>query len=133
MRAGLLYAQVVVLTGAVLVFAFDLLRADLRVPFYYSVGGGDLFFYLPLYKTIADTGWYTENPWLGAPGMMKLYDFPITETGLMLGVKMLIALSGDPFVAANLYFLMTFVTAAVSSLFVLRLFGVDGQVAVATS
>ena len=133
MRSALLYAQVTVLTGAVLVFAFDLSRADLRVPFYYSVGGGDLFFYLPLYKTIADTGWYTENPWLGAPGMMKLYDFPISETGLMLGVKLLIALTGDPFLAANLYFLLTFVTAAVASLFVLRLIGVGSQVAVAAS
>jgi len=129
----LLYAQVIVLTGVVLIFALDLSRADLRIPFYYSVGGGDLFFYLPLYKTIAETGWYTENPWLGAPGMMKLYDFPINETGLMLGVKLLFALCGDPFLAANLYFLLTFVTAAVSSLFVLRKFGVGGQVAVATS
>jgi hypothetical protein len=133
MRAGLLYAQVVVLTGAVLVFAFDLRRADLQVPFYYSVGGGDLYFYLPLYKTIADTGWYTENPWLGAPGVMKLHDFPISETGLMLGVKLLIALCGDTFLAANLYFLLTFVTAAVASLFVLRTLGVVDQVAVAAS
>ena len=65
MRTALLYAQVIVLTGAVLVFAYNLGEADLRVPFYYSLGGGDLFFYLPLYKAIAETGWYTENPWLG--------------------------------------------------------------------
>jgi len=133
MRSALLYAQVTVLTGTVLVFAFDLGRADLRVPFYYSVGGGDIFFYLPLYKTIAETGWYTENPRLGAPGIMKLYDFPINETGLMLGVKLFVGLTGDPFVAANLYFLTTFFTAAVASLFVLRRLGVGGQVAVAAS
>jgi len=133
MRTALLYAQVIVLTGAVLFFAFDLRHASLHVPFYYSTGGGDLFFYLPLYKLIAETGWYMENPWLGAPGVMKLYDFPMTETGLMLGVKMLIALFGSPFLAANLYFLMTFVTAAVASLFVLRTFRVGGQVAVAAS
>jgi hypothetical protein len=133
MRAALLYAQVIVLTGVVLVFALDLGQADLRVPFYYSVGGGDVFFFLPLYKTIAETGWYTENPWLGAPGVMKLYDFPITETGLMLGVKLLIAVVDNPFLAANLYFLLTFVTAAVAALFVLRSLGVQDQVAVAAS
>ena len=64
---------------------------------------------------------------------MKLYDFPINETGLMFGVKLLIGVVGDPFLAANLYFLLTFVTAAVASLFVLRTFGVGGQVAVAAS
>jgi hypothetical protein len=133
MRTALLYAQVILLTGAVLVFALDLTHADFHVPFYYSTCGGDLFFYLPLYKTIAETGWYTENPWLGAPGVMKLYDFPINETGLMLGIKLLIALAGDPFLAANLYFLITFITAAVASLFVLRAIGVDRQVAVTGS
>ena len=133
MRSALLYAQVTVLTGVVLVFAFDLSRADLRIPFYYSAGGGDFFCYVSLYKTIAETGWYLENPWLGAPGVMKLYDFPMTETGLMLGVKLLIGLCGDTFLAANLYFLLTFVTAGVASLFVLRALGVGGQVAVASS
>jgi phosphoglycerol transferase len=133
MRTALLYAQVVVLTGVVLTFAFDLKRANLHIPFYYSAGGGDLFFYLPLYKAIAETGWYTENPSLGAPSVMRLYDFPINETGLMLGVKLLIALVGDPFLAANLYFLLTFVTAAIAALFVLRVIGVDSQVAVTTS
>ena len=133
MRTALLYAQVTVLTGVVLFFALDLSRANLHIPFYYSVGGGDLFFFLPLYKAIAETGWYLENPWLGAPGVMKLYDFPINETGLMLGIKLLIALVGDTFLAANVYFLMTFFTAAIASLFVLRLFGAHGQVAVAAS
>jgi phosphoglycerol transferase len=133
MRVALLYVQVVVLTGVVLVFALDLRQANLRSPFYYSVGGGDLFFYLPLYKTIAETGWYTENPNLGAPGVMKLYDFPINETGLMLGIKLLIAVAGDPFLAANLYFLITFITAAVAALFVLQAIGTDDQVAVAGS
>ena len=133
MRTALLYVQAIVLTGLVLVFAFDLSRANLRTPFYYSVGGGDLYFFLTMDKTIAETGWYTENPWLGAPGVMKLYDFPGNDTGLMLGVKLLIALVGDTFLAANVYFLMTFFTTAIASLFVLRAFGVGSQIAVSTS
>ncbi len=132
MRTAVLYAQVTVLTVAVMALALDLGRADLRVPFDYTVAG-DVFHSLQLYKTIADTGWYTENPWLGAPGVMKVYDYPMTETGLMLVIKLLIALTGDPFLSINLYFLMTFVAAAVASLFVLRAFGVGGQVAVAAS
>jgi hypothetical protein len=86
-----------------------------------------------LYKSVADTGWYLENPWLGAPLSMKLYDFPINETGLFLGIKLLLVVGGDVFLAANVYYLLTFLTAAIASLFVLRSLGVGGQVAVAAS
>ena len=130
MRTTLIYAQVAVLTIAALVFALDLGRADLRVPLDYSVGG-DVFLFLPLYKAIAETGWYTENPALGAPGVMQLYDFPMTDNGLFLGVKILILLTGEPFVAGNLLFLGGFVLAAWAAVFVLRAFSVQDQVAAA--
>ena len=64
---------------------------------------------------------------------MKLYDFPYAETAFFLGIKLLIALTGDPFLAGNLFYLATFVTAAWAALFVLRAFGVAEQVAVAAS
>ena len=132
MRNALLYAQVTGLTVAVLVVALDLGRADLRVPLDYTVAG-DAMFHLAMYKGIADNGWYLENPWLGAPGVMKLYDFPYCENGLFLGVKVLTALTGDPFLAGNLFHLATYPLAAWASLFVLRRFGVGGQVSAAAS
>ena len=132
MRNALLYIQVTVLTVAVLVAALDLGRADLRVPLNYTVGG-DVMLHATMYKGIADNGWYLENPWLGAPGVMKLYDFPLCENALFLGVKVLTALTGDPYLAGNLFYLATYLMAAWAALFVLRQFGVGGQVAVAAS
>lgn len=132
MRNALLYAQVALLAGATLFVALDLGRADLRVPLDYAVGG-DVTFHLAMYKGIADNGWYLENPWLGAPGVMKLYDFPFCENALFLGVKLLTALTGDPFLAGNLFYLSTYVTSAWAALFVLRRFGAGGQVSAAAS
>ncbi|AGA26341.1 hypothetical protein Sinac_1988 [Singulisphaera acidiphila DSM 18658] len=117
---------------AVLVAALDLGRADVRVPLDYTVSG-DVTFHLAMFKGIADNGWYLENPWLGAPGVMKLYDFPYCENALFLGVKVLTALTGDPFLAGNLLHLATYLMAAWAALFVLWQFGVGRQVAVATS
>lgn len=126
------YLQSTVLTAGVLVAALDLGRADLRVPLDYTVGG-DVTFHLAMFKGIADNGWYLENPWLGAPGVMELYDFPYCENALFFGVKALMALTGDPFLAGNLFHLATYFLAAWAALFVFLRFGIGGQLAVAAS
>ena len=110
----------------------DLRHADLRIPLYYSMGS-DVHFILGMIKSVADTGWYFENPWLGAPGTLKIYDFPFAETGTFLGVKLFFLLSRDPYLAGNLFYLATYVLASWTSLYVLRKFGVQDQVAVAAS
>lgn len=132
MKALLIYLETALLSVLIACAALDLRRADLRIPLYYSVGG-DVHFHLALTKTVAETGWYLENPWLGAPGSMKSYDFPYAETGTFLGLKLFILLVRDPYLAGNLFFLATFVLAAWTSLFVLRRFEVHDQVAVAAS
>ncbi len=132
MRTLLLYAQAIILCLIIVFVALGLGKADFRVPFHYT-SGGDAFFFLGTYKSIADTGWYTENPWMSAPGTMEIYDFPIAETGLFLGIKLLTALVGDPFLAANLFYLGTFLLATWTSLYVFRELELDGQLAVAAS
>ena len=95
--------------------------------------GSDVHFILGMIKSVADTGWYFENPWLGAPGTLKIYDFPFAETGTFLGVKLFLLLFRDPYLAGNLFYLATYVLASWTSLYVLRKFGVQDQVAVAAS
>jgi hypothetical protein len=77
--------------------------------------GGDVTFHLAMFKGISDNGWFLENPWLGAPGVMRLYDFPYCENALFLGVKGLTALTGDPYLAGNLFHLATYLAAAWTS------------------
>jgi phosphoglycerol transferase len=132
MRSFLLYTEAAILSLLIAFAALDLWHADLRVPFYYSMGS-DVHFILAMIKTVAETGWYFENPWLGAPGTMKLYDFPFAETGTFLGVKLFFLLVRDPYLAGNFFYLATYVLASWSSLYVMRKFGVDDQVSVAAS
>ncbi|MFO0890303.1 MAG: hypothetical protein U0790_14320 [Isosphaeraceae bacterium] len=130
MRNGLLFLQTTLLCLGISYVSLDLGKADLRVPFSYSAGT-DVHFFMAMNKTIAETGWYFENPRLGAPGRMWLYDFPFVETGTFLGIKLLILLTGDPFLGGNLFYLATYLLAAWTALFVLLRLGVHPQVAVA--
>jgi len=130
MKTAWIYLETAILAALVASGALELWRADLKVPMYYSVGG-DVHYHAALAKTMADTGWYTENPQLGAPGRMMLYDFPYAETGTFLGLKALITLVRDPFLALNLLYLSTYVLTAWAAVFVLRKFEVHDQVAVA--
>ena len=111
MRSFLLYAEATLLTLVILFAALDLRHADLRIPLYYSMGS-DVHFILGMIKSVADTGWYFENPWLGAPGTLKIYDFPFAETGTFLGVKLFLLLFRDPYLAGNLFYLATYVLAS---------------------
>lgn len=131
MRSILLYAESMLLTLVIVFASLDLRHANMRVPLYYSMGS-DVHFILGMIKSIADNGWYFENPWLGAPGTLKIYDFPFAETGTFLGVKLFLLVFRDPYLAGNLFYLATYVLAAWSALFVSRKLGADGQVAVAT-
>jgi phosphoglycerol transferase len=132
MRSILVYALATVLSIVITFAALGMQHADLRIPFHYAVGG-DVYQNLAIYKGIAENGWFLENPLLGAPGVAKTYDYPYAETGTWLGVKLLIWLVGDPFLAGNLFFLATFPAATLTSLYVLRRFGVADHVAVAAS
>ena len=119
MRRALLYVEVVLLTVAVMVVTLDLGRADLRVPIDYSAGGGRHFVSRPFQDDRRHRLVYGE-PLARPPEAMKLYDFPMTDTLPMVGVKLLILLTGDPFLSANLYFLLTFPVVAAVALCVLR-------------
>src|SRR5271166_3394562 len=82
MRVFLLYFLTIFGCSLILVLSLGLWNADLKVPFYYE-HGCDLNFMLGKCKTINDTGWFTVNPMMGAPGTMQLYDYP-TDVGIYL-------------------------------------------------
>jgi phosphoglycerol transferase len=114
----------------ILVRLMRLWRADLNVPLHYW---GDAVFMNMVIRTMIDHGWFLTNPCVGVPGGCQLYDFPMADN-LHLGVMKLLSLGGlGPAGVLNLYFLMTFPLAALSSLLVLRHFRVCAVPAVAVS
>ena len=115
---GACSAALLAIAGAVL--TLRLWRADLSVPFRYSVTD-DTKFYLALIKGILDHGWYLHNPSLGAPFGQQLYDFPQGADNLnLLTIKGLGVIWPHAAVVINLFFLLTFPLTALAAYIVLR-------------
>ena len=109
--------MVLALVGAALVL--EVWHADLRVPFAYT---GDGTLNLTLIKGVLENAWYFENPDLGAPEGQELYDYPVIagETLNLLLFRILGLGTGDPALAINLFFLLTFPLVALTAYLVLR-------------
>ena len=100
----------------------QLWRADLRVPFTY---GGDALFFGMQVKSIVDHGWYLDNPQLGGPGGLQMYDFPTADNFHLFTIKLMSLFSHDWALLFNLYFLLAFPLITLSALAVFRHFRVN--------
>ena len=129
---GLSLYAVGLITLAVFATAYDLWRANIRVPVDYRLGW-DTYFSMVLVKSVADTGWYLNNPRLGTPGAMLLYDFPILDTGLFLLIKFLSYFITNCHILFNVVYFSTFILAAWSALFSARRLGVSIPIAMAVA
>jgi hypothetical protein len=78
-----------------------------------------------LVRTIQDTGWYTNNPRLGAPGTMQLLDFPMADNGHFLIIRLLALVIRSTYATINVYFLLSFGLCAGSAAYVLRRCGCE--------
>ena len=87
------------------------------VPFTYE---GDGLEYNLLTKTMIETGWWLENPMVGAPGKLEMYDYPVGNNLDFLIMKILSIFSGNYAVVMNMYYILGFFLTAFSSLFVFR-------------
>jgi hypothetical protein len=129
-RALAVYVAAVSISILAGVVMLKLWKADLRVPFEYE---GDALFHGMLVKSVVDHGWYLNNPSLGAPGELKLHDFPVPDPVHLLTIRAMALFSSDWALLFNIYFLLGFPLIAASSLAVLRHFKVsDGPAIVAS-
>ena len=116
------YATAAILCVLILCLFFRLWRADLRIPFQYN---GDALLHAMFIKTIIDTGWYWQNPSLGAPHGLEMYDFPAVENSAAIIFRLLSVFTNNPFVVLNIFYLLTFPLVTLSSLYVFRRFGLS--------
>ncbi|HKA06101.1 MAG TPA: hypothetical protein VKD71_02505 [Gemmataceae bacterium] len=120
------YAAVAVVTVAYLTYNFRLHHAELSVPL--CQPRNDSVALLSLVRTIDESGW----PWLperlGSPGTAERYDYPLPEHAHYLTIRLLVRLTGDPFLAFNLWCLLSYPLTAVCALAVLRAAGVSWPV-----
>jgi len=126
-----LYAGTALLSLLVAVWVLQLHRADLRVPFRY---GGDALLPALETKAVVDNGWCLNIPQVGAPSVLRMYDFPPQFDSLhLIAIKLMSAFTHDWALLFNLYFLLGFPLIALSALAVFRHFGVSRAAAIAAS
>jgi hypothetical protein len=112
-----------VLATAIGVWALQLWKANLQVPF--GFGAGDEMFNLMSIKDVVTHGWDLTNPSLGAPFGQELYDFPaFSGDSLYMGIiKILGLFTSNASVVTNLFFLLGFPLIAVVTYWVMRRLG----------
>ena len=112
-------AAAMALTLAVAAVVLELWNADVGVPFTYT---GDGTLNLVFIKTVLENAWHFENPRLGAPDGLELYDYPVIngETLNLLLFRVVGLGHGNPAVVMNLFFLLTFPLTALTAYVVLR-------------
>ncbi len=111
------YIIAVVLSALVLCFLLKLWRADLHVPFHYN---GDALLHAMFIKGIVDHGWYWQNPSLGAPGGLQMYDFPAVDNSAAVVIAFIGLFTKQPFLVLNIFYLLTFPLVTISALYVFR-------------
>lgn len=97
-------------------------HVDLSIPFVYTSDG---IWISAVIKGLIDGSWYLSNGDIGFPFGSNLYDFPMSDSGNFLILKILGVISGDYAHALNLYFLFGFPVTALVSYFVIRNFSVS--------
>jgi len=113
------YFAVALLSLVAAYYLLDLRDADLRVPFVYRK---DALLYAAVIKSVIDHGWFWQNPSVGAPSGLLLYDYPnVAHEALhLLAIKALSIFSGNWALLLNVYFVLGFPLIALGSLAVFR-------------
>ena len=124
------YIIAVVLCLIFLTAILQLWNADLKIPFDYH---WDTLFGGASIKGAIDTGWFSNNHFIGAPYGFQYYD---VNSNVVLDntiIKLISLVFPNWAITLNLYFLLTFPLVTLAALFVLRKLKVSPLVAIAGS
>lgn len=111
------YFVAVILCALILCFLLKLWRAEPRMPFFYL---GDSLLHSMFIKGLIENGWYWQNPSLGAPNMLEMYDFPAVDNSVAVILLWIGVITGRSFLTLNIFYLLTFPLVTISSLYVFR-------------
>ena len=103
---------------------------ELQVPFTY---GGDGLAYLWNIQRAIEGAWYFENERSGFPFGSNHLDYPTSDTGTYVALKLLGWLLQTPIAVLNVYYLLGFSLCAVTTYWVARTFGVPKYFSVVTA
>jgi hypothetical protein len=117
------YVALTVATVGFLTHNFRLRHADLTAPL--CPAHNDSAALLSLVTAIQESGWPWKVERLGAPGVAERCDYPLPEHAHYLTIRALVRLTGDPFLAFNLWCLLSYPVTALCTFAVFRALGVS--------
>jgi phosphoglycerol transferase len=106
------------------------LLPELHIPFTYS---GDGMAYLWNVQRAIEGAWYFENTRSGFPFVSNHLDYPTSDTGTYLVLKLLGWFLNTAIATMNVYYLLGFSLCAVAAYLVTRTMGISKQLSVATA
>lgn len=121
-RGWLVWLGLVALVSVTIVGALKLPLSRLDVPYTYY---GDAIDKLAQIHIVAETGWLFHSPRLGYPFGYDRLDFPRFDSLNYAIMGPIAALTGQPGLAMNLYFLASFYLIAAAALFAFRRLGLS--------
>lgn len=125
-----LYSAVTFLTGIILIVAIHPNSFVMRIPLVYS---GDSLFVATIIKSIMDSHHYVTNPFLGAPFIYNIADYPIYTIFNYAIVRFFTLFTQNYAVVLNSYYFATYFFVAWLALFVYQRLGLSKWYAVIAS
>jgi phosphoglycerol transferase len=122
LKEALLYTIGFFLTLILLLKIMHLHAYPITLPRLYL---SDALFSSAIVKSIIDTGWYLENIFLSAPGVLNFADYPMSDGASMLIIKLFAFVSHNFIIVLNCFYFFTFFMTTLVSLFVFRKFGLN--------
>lgn len=127
----LFYITAVILTMVVICFAFTTHKGNfLTTPHRY---GGDALATGATVKTIIETGYYSNNPKLGAPDFFSPADYPASDSASYVIIRLLSFFSSNFVVVVNLFYFLTFILVTLAALYAFLQLGLNKANALAAS
>jgi hypothetical protein len=125
MRGVLTAFALIVLPVVLAISLLHVWHWDFSIPLAYGFPGADEIWQLICSKTLLDTGWVLENPYLGAPAVSEWYNNSGAQTSalhsvLMLGISVFIE---DAVRVQQIYYFANFALITCTAYWVIRLFG----------
>lgn len=125
-----IFSYMIVASLTIVVLCLLYWGIDMTRPMTYSGDGISASY---LVKTISDTGWFLENPWVGGAYGGNWGDYTMCDNLSFVLVKFLCLFSDNCFLIFNLFYFSTFVLVSLTAYFVFRSFQVQTVVAMAGS
>jgi phosphoglycerol transferase len=76
-------------------------------------------------KTVIDNGWFFTNPYLSAPTIFNMADFPLVESFHFILIKIISIFSHNYAVVINIFYLLTFPLITLSAFYVFQRLGLN--------